>query len=78
MELCYSYAHTFFEVMLYINSILLQNEAPEDQADPIQAQELPAHTGIGSQISQQVQQASQETEKVILCLKLSYLYILVL
>ncbi|KAJ6854907.1 hypothetical protein NC651_039770 [Populus alba x Populus x berolinensis] len=39
------------------------NEAPEDQADPIQAQELPAHTGIGPQISQQVQQASQETEK---------------
>ncbi|KAH8480823.1 hypothetical protein H0E87_030905 [Populus deltoides] len=39
------------------------NEAPDDQADPIQAQELPAHTEIGPQISQQVQQASQETEK---------------
>lgn len=39
------------------------NEAPEDHADPIQAQELRAHTGIGPQISQQVQQASQETEK---------------
>nr|TKS06892.1 putative disease resistance gene NBS-LRR family protein [Populus alba] len=39
------------------------NVSPEDQADPIQAQELPAHTGIGPQISQQVQQASQETEK---------------